>query len=388
LRAQVFAARKKWGEALDSLEKVQDAHLARPGLFLQSAELYRKLRQWEDAEKMYSKALAADPDNPHAHIGMCRVELHRQNPEAAAQAALEGLQRLYHNPIGHFLLGVSLVGLGRYEKARDAFQTALSLNPNYRQAHLRLGYLFKRRLGDPVRAAEHFRLFRELRNANWEKPAGPSTTSGAPLEAEHAPSRGPLPPLRDDEVAIVSGLPRSGTSMLMQMLAAGGLTPLTDAIRQPDEDNPRGYFEFEPVKRIGRDRDWLKDACGKVVKIVAPLLPSLPREIPCRVVFVDRNLDEILASQRRMLIRRGVSLEDSPARTERLKAEYGRAVIQANKYLKGRPGTHVLRLHRDSILRDPPAAAAAINDFLGGRLDTAAMAAAVDPSLHRGGDLS
>jgi predicted AlkP superfamily phosphohydrolase/phosphomutase/tetratricopeptide (TPR) repeat protein len=391
LKGQVFTAERKWGEALDCLQRVQEADLARPGLFLQTAALYQRLKQWEDAERTYRKALAVDPDNPHAHIGLCRAALRRRDFAAAAQSALDGLQRLYHNPVGHFLLGVSLVRMGDYERARAAFETALSLNPNFRQAHLRLGYLFKRRLHDEARAARHFRLFREMRASSagarhsdsgavpQPRPAAPAPP--VPEFAHDAPRA--LPPLHPEEVVIVSGLPRSGTSMLMQMLAAGGFPILTDGRREADEDNPLGYLEYEPVKQLLRNRDWLPEARGKVVKIVAPLLPGLPDGQACRVIFVDRNLDEILASQRQMLLRGGKAPDDNPARTARLKAEYGRVVLSVRKFLKQRPRTEVLRLHRDSILADPQASARALNTFLGGGWDADAMAAAVRPELNR-----
>ncbi len=393
LKAQVFAAEKKWGEALDCLSRVEEAHMARPGLFLQTAGLYQKLKQWEDAERMYQRALAVDPDNPHAHIGMCRASIRRRDFPAAAQAALDGLQRLYHNPVGHFLLGVSLVGMGNHERARDAFETALSLNPNFRQAHLRLGYLFKRRLHDDVRAAEHFRLFRELRAAarqaaldrreQREKQAqAPAIAAAEPVHAPEPARDVTLPPLSPEEVVIISGLPRSGTSMMMQMVVAGGVPPLTDSRREADQDNPRGYFEYEPVKQLLRNRDWFPEARGKAVKIVAPLLPGLPPDVPCRVIFIDRNLEEILASQREMLRHHGTEPEDTPARHARLKADYGRTVLRVKKFLEQRPNTHILRLHRDAILASPSTAAAAINRFLGGSLNVEAMAAEVKPSLH------
>jgi len=191
--------------------------------------------------------------------------------------------------------------------------------------------------------------------------------------------------LADDETVIVSGLPRAGTSMLMQMLAAGGLPALTDGLRQPDEDNPRGYFEYEAVKQLARNRDWLPEARGKAVKIVAPLLTALPDEVACRVIFIDRNLDEILASQRHMLMRSGAAHVENPARESRLKREYGCIVLNVRKHLGQRPRTHVLRLHRDSILSDPKAAADRINSFLGGGWDAVAMAAEVKPALNRRG---
>ncbi|MBZ5524238.1 MAG: alkaline phosphatase family protein [Acidobacteriia bacterium] len=383
LKAQVFTARRYWGKALECLERVQDAHLLRPGLFLQTADLYVRMLQWEDAGKTYARALTVDPDNPHAHIGMARVALHRRDYAAAAQSALDGLERLFHYPLGHFLLGVAAAGMKNYERAADAFRAAIGLNPNYPQAHLRLAWVLKRRLNDPAGAERHFALFRELRSKN----AGLRHT--ASVEARHSPKPSvptpagrSLPPLAD-EVVIVSGLPRSGTSMIMQMLAAGGIPPLTDGLREADEDNPRGYFEYEPVKRMMQDAKWLEGAKGKAVKIVAPLLPGLPAGLVCRVIFIERNLDEILASQGQMLIRRGEKVDDTPARRARLKDQYARRVAGMKLALENRPATNLLCLDRSAVLDDSAAAAAAINAFLGGACDPARMAAEVDPSLDR-----
>jgi predicted AlkP superfamily phosphohydrolase/phosphomutase/Tfp pilus assembly protein PilF len=380
VKAQLLAARKQWAQALDALGRIRQAHLVRPGLFLQTAALYQSLRQWDDAEAMYRKALDLDPDNPHAHIGICRAALRRRDYRAAAQSALYGLQRLYHHPVGHFLLGVALAGMGRYDRAADAFRAALSLYPNYRQAHLRLAYLLKRRLDDPAAAAEHFRLYRELR---LRRPAAAPAITEAPAVIAASTDSAQNPPIEQDEVIVVSGLPRSGTSMLMQMLVAGGLDALTDGVRAPDEDNPRGYLEFEAVKQIHKESAWFDAARGKVVKVVAPLLRYIPEGVPCRVVFVDRHLDEILASQRRMLLRRGRPVDDAPAKTARLKAEYGRLILESAKALESRPHTRLLRIHRNSILTDPQDAARRINDFLGGSLKVEAMAAEVIPSLNR-----
>lgn len=381
LKAQILTAERRWGEALTALGRVTEAHLARPALFLQTAELYARLRQWDEAERVYAKALEIDPDNPYAHVGMCRMALRRRDHAAAAQSALNGIQRLYHYPVAHFLLGVALAGLGRYERAAEAFRVALSLNPNFPQAHLRLSMLLRRRLNDPAAADEHLRLFREVRRgvrAGAAEPAAPPEPHPAPAAAPGFP----LPPLTE-EVVVVSGLPRSGTSMIMQMLAAGGVPILTDGLRQPDEENPRGYLEYEPVKQLQSDARWLECARGKAVKVVAPLVPALPAGVSCRLILIERNLDEVLDSQAKMLARKRESLEDTPGRRSCLKEEYTRLVQCVKAMARTRPGMEILTLGSEAVLHHPDAAAEAIDRFLGGGLAVESMAAQVKPELHR-----
>ncbi len=182
-------------------------------------------------------------------------------------------------------------------------------------------------------------------------------------------------------VTVVSGLPRSGTSLLMQMLAAGGLEPFTDSERPADEDNPRGYYEHAAVKRLANDNEWLSAAVGKAIKIVAPLLRHVPADVPCRVVFVDRDLDEVLSSQATMLARRGQQGSSLP--TERLRRVYETQLSAIHAMLAKRSGTDVLRIRYAEVVKDPSAAALRLAEFLGSGLDVNSMAAAVDASLYR-----
>src|SRR5215813_2579369 len=118
-------------------------------------------------------------------------------------------------------------------------------------------------------------------------------------------SREPNGKDRAQPIIVVSGLPRSGTSMMMKMLAAGGLPVLVDAIRAADDDNPNGYFEFEPVKQLADGQnEWLTEAGGKVVKIISALLEYLPKSYHYKIIFMERELKEILASQQKMLSHR------------------------------------------------------------------------------------
>ena len=107
-------------------------------------------------------------------------------------------------------------------------------------------------------------------------------------------------------ITIVSGLPRSGTSMMMRMLEAGGMPVITDNLRTADDDNPRGYFEFEPAKKTKDDPSWLNAAEGKAVKMIYKLLYDLPDRLEYRVLIMRRNMQEVLTSQRKMLDRMGI----------------------------------------------------------------------------------
>lgn len=169
--------------------------------------------------------------------------------------------------------------------------------------------------------------------------------------------------------------------MAMQMIAAGGIEPLTDSLRTPDADNPRGYYEFERVKQLKTDKAWIGDAVGKVVKVIHMLLPELPEDREYRVVFMDRNLQEVVASQSAMLSRNAKSGASIPP--ERLKAVFETQLKSVNSWLADRPQFKVLHVPHAEMIRDTATQARAINEFLGGDLKLDAMLTAVDPSLHR-----
>ena len=383
LKAQLLVAGKRYAEALAALERVMELQPARPALLLQKADLYQRLGRWNDALPIYQRVLAIDPDNAHAHVGLCRIALRRRRFAGAAHSALDALQAIHDYPLAHYLLGIALGGMKEYRRAAGAFRAAISLNPNFPEAHVRLAAILDKHLGDAESPREHRRLARRMRNRGTRSP-DPARNAKPVIATPPAPvlAAKVMPPL-DQSLIVVTGLPRSGTSMLMQMLAAGGLTVLTDGLRQADADNPRGYLEFAPVKSLRKDATWLFAARGKAVKIVAPLLTALPRGLACRVILVERELEEVLDSQDRMLERRNQPLAATAQRRQMLKDEFVRILSRTKAMLARRPDTELLVVEQRTAISRPADTAATLNRFLGGGLDVAGMAAAIDPALHR-----
>lgn len=182
-------------------------------------------------------------------------------------------------------------------------------------------------------------------------------------------------------ITVVSGLPRSGTSMMMQMIDAGGIKALTDQVRTADTDNPRGYFELEAVKKTRTDSSWLTGAMGRCVKLVHLLLMDLPAGHEYRVVFMRREMSEVIASQEKMLRRLGRG--GGKLSGEQLARVYQQQLDKVDAWLAGQPHFTVLRVEYARVIGDRVRAVEEVNAFLGGGLDTQAMAHAVDPGLYR-----
>ena len=189
-------------------------------------------------------------------------------------------------------------------------------------------------------------------------------------------------PTRSEPSVIVSGLPRSGTSMMMKMLEAGGIPPLTDKLRTADNDNPKGYYEFERVKQMDKgDTAWMAQAQGKVVKVISALLKHLPAGYNYQVIFLRRHMSEILASQRKMLINRG---EDPDKMDDaQMTMLFENHVRQVESWLAQQPNIEVLYVHYSDVMADPLTAINSMGRFLGRDLDVRAMAEVVDPNLYR-----
>lgn len=185
----------------------------------------------------------------------------------------------------------------------------------------------------------------------------------------------------NDYVIIVSGLPRCGTSMMMQMLEVGGLPVVTDYIRKADEDNPLGYYEFEKVKKLKEDASWLEEYRGKVLKMISVLLFDLPQTHRYKIIFMKRILSEMVASQNVMLQRRGQKVDSS--QNDVIAAKLRRHLAKVEEWLASQPNMEVAYINYNEVIKDPLLNAERINRFMDHPLDVARMVGVVRRSLYR-----
>lgn len=363
-------------------------------LFVQTACVYEDLKKGVQAEDMYQRALSIDGENSDAMLGICRLLLATRRNKDAANQALDIVSLRYHTPLAHFYLGCALHRLGKLQDAICALERAVQQNPNFPDAYHRLAHIYKKRLGMEERAAEYKNMAKEAVKRIRELKKGLR-----PFGSERERTISDLIPVKlrslqnnsqkamvwddiDKTIVIVSGLPRSGTSMLMQMLDVGGIPILTDKKRFADKNNPKGYFEHEGVKGLARENTWLLGHGGTAVKVIAQLLPFLPVTdvIQFRIIFMERNIDEILLSQKKMLVDNNTKGKLSPDNL--LKSGFFRQVEKVKALVAARDIPALYLQHRDCII-NPTVAAGKINVFLGEHLDESAMINAVDKSLYR-----
>jgi hypothetical protein len=187
--------------------------------------------------------------------------------------------------------------------------------------------------------------------------------------------------VENEIITIVSGLPRSGTSMMMQILIAGGMKVVTDHIREADDDNPRGYFELEKVKKIKEDCSWLKDCNGKAFKMVSPLLEYLPNNLTYKIIFMKRKMEELLASQKQMLNRLGQVEEDIS--DEKMASRFKDHLKKVEDWLQEQNNMDVVYMDYNDVIKYPEKNVRIINRFLNNKLIYDKMVNVIDKSLYR-----
>lgn len=344
LEGILLLSENKPRQALELLSTAEKTIPHFPYLHIQLGNVYNKIHRWDDAGRAYAKALDIDTNSYEAYYGLGFSLLRRQEYEAAADALLTAIGLHYNYPEAHFHLGETLYHLEEYTAAADAFTLATRMVPGYRKAYQWLEKIYTEHLHQPELAKQA------------------STFMNDQIKKT---------------IYVVSGLPRSGTSMMMQMLQAGGIPVLTDALRAEDNNNPKGYLEFEKVKALAKDNSWLAESEGKVVKIIAQLLQFLPGDFQYKIIFMNRDMKEVLTSQQKMLGK------DSSVFPMGLADVFSKQLARSEAWIKSQPNMEVLYVNYSDVVQNPAEQAENIESFLGMNLNLEKMVAAVDGKLYR-----
>ena len=389
-RGCLLHAQGKYEEALQALAKAENVQVYnQPSLKAKVGECHVALKNFDQARTCFEHILAIDPISAEAQLGLAQCALGMGNARDAYAAASSALGLVYHNPKAHYVAARALCELGRIDRAISHLDKAVEQNERFPDAYRLLAVIYAQR-GEHIKAAEHRALAAVAQKRFDDLKSGMTLPEDRDLQLDIAMDQpigiGTIGAVtssgaNSDSIIVVSGLPRSGTSMMMQMLAAGGIATLTDEERPADESNPRGYFEFEPVKKLGKQNDWVENAGGKAVKIVAQLLPMMPPRREKRIIFMARPLGEIVGSQAQMLERLG--RKGAAISNRQLAAIYKKQVETLSKSLARRNGLAAITIDYTEAIADPESTARRVNQFLGGALDEQAMAAVIDESLYR-----
>jgi predicted AlkP superfamily phosphohydrolase/phosphomutase/tetratricopeptide (TPR) repeat protein len=333
------------GNRLEALKILEEALERKP-----NAEIYYRigniqfiLQKFAEARNSFEGAIEMEQDKAKYHKAMADTLYELEDYEESAEHAFTSIELVKYFPAAHYALGRALEKLGDFNNAKIAYETAARLTARtYSSKEEKALENIEEKINTPI----------ELRDKNNFK-------------------------YREDQIVIVSGLPRSGTSLMMQMLEKGGLDMLIDDKRKADKSNPKGYYEFEPVMSIHKDNSWLDKARNKTVKIVAPLLNHIDGQYRYKVVFMTRDLDEILKSQQ--IMRR----KDPNVLPIKLYNSYREILKFVNAWKDRQPGVEIIYLDYSEVLENPEVAVTKIESFLGIKLNKSEMIKCIDKSLYR-----
>jgi len=407
LFGEIAFHRGDYNESLNHLLTAKKAQPRAPELLALIGQTLLRLKKWVEADESFRRALKADPHHAISHLGLAVALLRRGKNLEAAEAALDAVSYAHPLPLGHFHLGIALARMREDRSAARALETAVRLDNALPAAHRALARIYLR-LGEKEKADSHRQKLEETENKRERKRKELAQFRRQAAKRSRA-RRARVAALREAKVkartdlatgeeaaekvwaeeqkaprldlVVVSGLPRSGTSLMMQMLAAGGLPIMSDRERQADADNPEGYHEWEEIKKLPQRPEILRQADGKAVKIISALLPDLPRRHRYRIIFMDRPLEEVTASQQKMIARRGTHAPDSSRMREILEAHR----TDMLGLLASSPNVSLLRIPFGGLIAKPEPFIALITEFIGAASlpHPERMRDVIKPHLHR-----
>lgn len=397
IQANIAIERKQPAKALEHLAIVAEQHPRDLAYLSLRIEALLKLHRWEDCQQTCHTTLEVDPHNPLAFIGLARSALNLDEPEDAVDYALAATGFQYGNPRGHFLLGVAMVTLKQWGAAAQALRLATQLAPHFYPAWRYLAASLRGQ-GDPEAAYDallKLKLLRsEHRKAEEERTERVRQESAARVPALAAEGERRIEEKReqaaamksdmpaDQEFVLVSGLPRSGTSLMMQMLRAGGMEIMHDGKREADIDNPEGYWEWEDIKNLPKRPLIIEQAHRKATKVISALLPNLPPKHKFKIIYMTRPVQEVVASQWKMLEHKGTNPKTE---REHLETAQQKHALEVLSVLRNHSRVSLLEVDYPELVRDPQAGARRIAEFLGDERvpQRRSMPGVVKPQLHR-----
>jgi tetratricopeptide (TPR) repeat protein len=403
LEAVADTSEKKFAEALSKLEQLDSDFGARRQALLLRGEILNSLQRWDEAKATFTEALEIDRETPGPLLGLARVALASRDFESAIDHAQASLGLLFFQPRAHHIVGLAHYRLGQFEDAERALMICIRQAPLATAAWRLLGEIYRSVKNDALQAGFYFQQAKLARRriAEMQQQQGPvAANPAAPAAAATSGENREMPVLQprpealaeipaNELITLVSGLPRSGTSLMMQLLAAAGIPCFTDGRRAADASNQNGYFEHDKVASLltSRDREWLPQANGRALKVVAPLLAALPLKISnpkseisnlhYRILFMERAMPEILESQSTMLERLG---------KERPKGDVSRGYLQqvhAAKTWINAHGIPAISVDYAALVHAPETVLPQLAAFLGVPEKLDAMRSVIDPTLHR-----
>jgi predicted AlkP superfamily phosphohydrolase/phosphomutase/tetratricopeptide (TPR) repeat protein len=355
--------RGKHAEALGHFDIVRAKDPDNTQLLHRLADAYLAVREWEKAKTTAERTLEIDPGSAHAHLTLARYFLHHRQPEQAAEAALSATGLDFANPRGHFLLGIALFQQNNWTAAIHALRNNLQFNPKNGLAYRHLAQAY-RALGDSAEAEVCETRSRVLRYINQSEETkrlaslradatGRAITRQAERQrrreaaAAKAAADAAIQPM---DFTLVSGLPRSGTSLMMQLLRAAGMELMHDGKRTADDDNQEGYWEWEEIKSLAKNPRIIEQAEGKVIKIISALLPHLPPKHRFKILFMRRPVAQVVDSQWRMLANQGMKPKSEKAH---LIATQETHVAQLLATLRQSPRIQLMEVDFPALVADP-----------------------------------
>jgi predicted AlkP superfamily phosphohydrolase/phosphomutase/tetratricopeptide (TPR) repeat protein len=348
LEGAILINDNKYKEAIRCFEKADS--LSKDALYSKMAlgNAYMQAKRWNDAIRIFENEIKYDSNSSHAFFGLGRCYYEVADYDNSIDAYLDSIGLLYFNPNAHYHLAESFFANGMYEEAAQAYEMALRLAPKMGIARLKLEKVYRDYLKD---------------NDRYEKIMSEDIYKDA------------------EEIIIVSGLPRSGTSMMMQLLEAGGLPVFTDNLRIADENNKKGYYEHEAVKIIHKDNSWMKNAVGKTVKVVSHLLTSLPMRYKYKIVFMERDLDEVTVSQSKMLQNLGKLAPDTAHFS--IEQSFRKTNDKVKTWLNDKQNMNVIYIDYKEAITNSENVIEQLNEFFDNKLNTQHMQQIIDKNMYR-----